>query len=117
MEKRIIRTATKEQSVGYVETVSEKHFDCKVLKITYIGGGSYGFVYKIQTEKEPYTLVAKVFRTEAMHISEAESIRLLSENKLARMPEIYGVFGATQEIPVDMIFMDFMSGTDCFTDF
>lgn len=117
MEKRIIRTATKEQSVGYVETVAEKHFDCRVLKITYIGGGSYGFVYKIQIEKEPYTLVAKVFRTEAMHISEAESIRLLSGNKLARMPEIYGVFGATQEIPVDMIFMEFMSGTDCFTDF
>lgn len=117
MEKRKIRTATKELSLEYAKTVAEKHFDCKVTQAEYIGGGSYGFVYRVQIEKEPYTLVAKVFRTEAMHISEAESIKLLSANNLVKMPEIYGVFSATQEIPVDIVLMEFMSGTDCFTDF
>ena len=108
---------TKSEAREYAKAVLETEYGCKVSSIVYTGGGLFGFVYKADIDKEPFTVIMKACRTEGICEREARELALLGEDSLVRIPKVYFTFSANNEIPVDFICMEFVSGTDCFTDF
>ena len=117
MEQRIIRSVTKTEARDHAKTVLERRFSCAVTDVRYIGGGSFGFVYRAGLEKAPGTVIMKAYRTEGICGREAAELSLLGQDSLIHVPEVYFTFAATEEIPVDFICMERVDGTDCFTDF
>ena len=68
------------------ELVSEK-LDKKVSDIKFIGGGSYGRVYKtVLSDGE--TIVVKAYRVQGSQYEEAEQLNLLSANTSVKMPKV-----------------------------
>ena len=117
MEQRKIRNVTAKQGLKYAKTAAEQTLRCKVTEIRFIGGGSFGYVYLARIDKAPHTVIMKACRTEGICEREASELRLLGENSLVKIPEVYFTFTATQEIPLDFICMEKADGSDCFTDF
>ena len=117
MELRSVNTVTKDAAKGYAVTVLEDKFSCKVRRIKYVGGGSFGYVYLAETDTMPKKVIMKACRTDGMCEREAQELMLLGKNSLIKIPEVYFTFLATDEIPIDFICMEYMEGKDCFTHF
>lgn len=117
MDRREVNPLTKEEVSVYAVAVLEKELNCSVKKIGYVGGGSFGYVYKAQINKEPETLIIKACRTDCMCKREAKELAVLSDGSDIKMPKVYFTFLKNEEIPIDFICMEFIQGTDCFTDF
>ena len=116
MEQRIIRDITKAQAREHARTVLERNMSCSVKAIRYLGGGSFGYVYRAETDRAPYTVVMKACRTEGICEREAAELALLGRDSLIKVPEVYFTFAATEAVPVDFLCMERVEGTDCFTD-
>ena len=117
MEQKIVRPYNKEQTNAFVKAIVIEHYDCDVLNIKYVGGGSFGFVYKIELPVSPYKLIVKAFRVDGMHKNEAAALNTLRQNTLIHLPAVYFTVDANDDIPMDFIVEEYVSGTDCFTDF
>ena len=77
MEKREIRSVSKDEAKAFAVSVVEEKLLCKVNSIKYIGGGSFGFVYLAEIEKAPKKLVMKAYRTGGMCENEAAALHKL----------------------------------------
>ena len=117
MKQKEIRPVSKKEAKAFAVTVLENTYNAKVTGIKYVGGGSFGFVYKAEIDKEPFTIIMKACRTEGICEREASELTLLGADSLIKIPEVYFTFFATDAIPIDFIGMEFVSGTNCFTDF
>lgn len=117
MKQKEIRTVNKHEAKAYAIKTLENKYECKVNSIKFIGGGSFGYVYKVDIDKEPYTVIMKACRTEGICEREAQELALLGANTLIKVPKVLFVCLATAEIPIDFICMEFVEGTNCFTDF
>lgn len=117
MEKRKIRPIDKNQALRYAKLVVQNEMNCKVRKIKYLGGGSYGFAFLAETDCSPQKLVIKGCRVEGMHVAEARDLTLLRDGCPVVVPKVYFTYDATNEIPMDFICMDYIEGKDCFTNF
>ena len=117
MKQREIRPISKKKAQAFAKAVLEKTYNAKVNSIKYVGGGSFGFVYKADIDKEPFTAIMKACRTEGICEREASELSLLGANSLIKIPKVYFTFLATAEIPIDFIGMEFVEGSNCFTDF
>lgn len=117
MEQRELRNVTKAQAREYAKNVLEQTLSCTVTAIKFIGGGSFGFVYKADVSKAPHTVIMKACRTSGICEREATELKLLGKDSLIQVPEVYFAFTATEEIPIDFICMEFVGGSNCFMDF
>ncbi|MBQ6264986.1 MAG: fructosamine kinase family protein [Clostridia bacterium] len=117
MKQKEIRPVSKKEAQSFAVTVLEITYSAKVNSIKYIGGGSFGFVYKAEMDKEPFTVIMKACRTDGLCEREASELILLGADSLIKIPRVYFTFLATTEIPIDFIGMEFVHGTNCFTDF
>ncbi len=117
MKQKEIRSVSKNEAQSFAITVLEKTYNAKVNNIKYVGGGSFGFVYKADIDKDPFTVIMKACRTEGICEREASELTLLGTDSLIKIPKVYFTFLATDEIPIDFIGMEFVEGTNCFTDF
>lgn len=117
LEKRILNPTTKEQAQQYATTVLEDNLDCKVKNLAYVGGGSFGFVFKADIDKAPYTVIIKACRTDGMCKEETADLQRLGMDSLLPVPKVYFSFLKTDEIPIDFICMEYVKGKDCFTNF
>lgn len=117
MELRQVSPITKTEAKSYAVEILETKINCKVQEVSYIGGGSFGYVYKLTADKEPYNFILKACRTPNMAKSEAAALLLLGKDSLIKIPKVYFTFSATEAIPIDFICMEFMPGKNCFTDF
>ena len=45
MEQRRVKPYSKDEAMQYAKTVLQDKLNCTVHNISYIGGGSYGYVY------------------------------------------------------------------------
>ena len=117
MKQKEIRPVSKKEAQSFAITVLENKYNSIVNSIKYVGGGSFGFVYKADIDKEPFTVIMKACRTEGICEREASELTLLGADSLIKIPEVYFTFLATAEIPIDFIGMEFVEGTNCFTDF
>ena len=117
MKQRDIRPISKKEAQDFAITVLEHTYGATVKNIKYVGGGSFGFVYKVEIDKEPFTIIMKACRTGGICEREANELTLLGSDSLVKIPKVYFTFLATPEIPIDFIGMEFVEGTNCFTDF
>lgn len=117
MKQKEIRPFNKNEAKAYAIKTLENKYECKVNSIKFIGGGSFGYVYKADIDKEPYTVIMKACRTEGICGREAQELALLGADTLIKVPKVLFVCLATAEIPIDFICMEFVEGTNCFTDF
>ncbi len=117
MHQKAIRPVSKDAARDYAKAVLEQTYHAKVNRIRYVGGGSFGYVYKAEIDKAPFTVIMKACRTEGICEREARELALLGADTLIKIPRVYFTFLATDEIPVDFIAMECVAGTNCFTDF
>ena len=117
MKQKEIRPVSKKDARSFAVTVLETEYNAKVDSIKYVGGGSFGFVFKADIDREPFSIIMKAFRTQGNCEREARELTLLGSNSLIKIPKVYFTFLATDEIPIDFIAMEFVEGTNCFTDF
>lgn len=114
MEQKKELCTDKKKIPSYVNKIVEEQFGANVLKINYIGGGSFGFAYKVEMDKVPYKIVVKVFKLEDMHKKEAFQLNLLRANSTIKFPKVYFTYDNTEDIPVDCIGMEFIEGKAAF---
>lgn len=117
MKQKVIKDYSKEQTQNFVNTIISKHYACEKPSVKYIGGGSFGYVYKVEIPVSPYKLIVKACRVSGMHISEANALNLLGNDTLIHIPTVYFTVDAGDEIPMDFIVEEYVNSTDCFTDF
>lgn len=117
MKQKEIRPVSKKEAQEFAKTVLENTYNTTVKSIKYVGGGSFGFVYKATIDKEPFTVIMKACRTQGICEREASELTLLGADSLIKIPKVYFIFLATADIPIDFIGMEFVEGTNCFTDF
>ena len=116
VERRHVNPATKREAMALAARVLALQGGCEVQSIAYLGGGSFGFVFKATVDRAPFTRIMKACRTDGMANSEAAALRLLRETGTVRVPEVYFTFAATNDIPLDFICMEAVPGRDCFTN-
>lgn len=97
--------------------IVEKNFNCNVKKIKYLGGGSFGYAYRVDIDIAPYTVVMKACRCDNMCEREAFELKMLSKDSIIHIPEVYFTYSKNDLISVDFICMEYVSGKNCFTDF
>lgn len=117
MKQKEIRPVSRQAAQRFAKTVLETTYHANVNSIRYLGGGSFGFVYKAEIDKAPFTVIMKACRTQGICAREASELALLGADSLIKIPQVYFTFPATAEIPMDFICMEFVPGTNCFTDF
>ena len=115
MQSLQIRNLDKAKTAEYVKRIAENGFKQQVKNVRCMGGGSYGLAYKVDFEDK--SVVLKAFKAAGMHIGEARQLRELRKYCPIPVPEVYFVFDAVPEIPIDCICMEFMHGENTFTYF
>ena len=113
MEQRRVKPYSKDDAMKYAKSVLQNKMDCTVKNISYIGGGSYGYVYICEIDKSPYKLIMKACRVDEMCEQEAHAIMLLGENSLIPMPRVLFMSLSNDDIPLDFICEEFVEGKNC----
>lgn len=80
-----------------------KNLNKKVTDIKFIGGGSYGRVYKAVLSGGE-TIAVKAYRVQGSQYEEAEQLKLLSANTSVKMPEVLFVYEDEQTAVLAMSF-------------
>lgn len=86
--------------------ITKKYLNDDVIKIKFIGGGSFGKVFKASL-KCGKVVVLKVYRVKCMNETEAEQLRLLSKNTVVPMPQVYFTHNEPQ---LQVMCMSFIEG-------
>ena len=86
------------------ELVSEK-LNKKVSDIKFIGGGSYGRVYKA-TLSNGETIAVKAYRIQGSQYKEAQQLNLLCENTSVEMPKVLFTYDDTETAILAMTFVE-----------
>lgn len=97
--------------------VAKKELCCNVITVEYLGGGSFGYAYKIDIDISPYTIVMKACRCDNMCQREALELKLLAEDSLIHIPKVYFTYLKDNIIPIDFICMEYVKGKNCFNSF
>ena len=117
MEQIKTNSITIDEAKEYAIFVARKELCCNVYKARYLGGGSFGYVYKVDIDIPPYTIVMKACRCDNMCEREAFELKTLSEVSIIHIPEVYFVYLKDDITPIDFICLEYVSGKNCFTDF
>ena len=115
MNKREIRKHSKDTVLSWAKTVLHDYYDCEVKKISYVGGGYFGYVYCAELDKAPYKLIIKACLSPDMCENEARDLTLLG--KACPVPKVYFTYSGTENIPMDFICMEYMPGKDVLSSF
>ncbi len=117
MKKREIKKYSKDTVLGWASEVIKNHYNCEVRKISYIGGGYFGYVYCAEIDKEPNKLIIKACLSPDMCENEARDLILLGTDCPVPVPKVYFIYAETKEIPMDFICMEYMQGRDALSAF
>ena len=117
MEQIKTNSITIDEAKKYAIFVARKELCCNVYKAHYLGGGSFGYVYKVDIDIPPYSIVMKACRCDNMCEREAFELKLLAKDSLIHIPKIYFTYLKDDIIPIDFICMEYVKGKDCFNDF
>ncbi len=98
--------------IEYIKSAVAKFFDTHVLDVKYLGGGSFGMVYKITFDKEPFKVALKIYKAEGMHRREEGELRLLKSASPIKFPAIYFVIDKSDELPFNAVCMEYIEGNN-----
>ncbi len=93
-----------------IKTLVEREFSTNVTDIKYIGGGSFGMVYKVTLEGTPSAVAFKVCLADNMHVDEARALRLLGAHSPIKIPKVYFTHDKDDLAPIDCLCMEFIEG-------
>ena len=86
--------------------IAEERLNTKVSDLKFIGGGSFGKVYKY-TKPDGEIIILKAYHVGGMEATEANQLQILGENTSVKMPRVHFTF-ADDEIAV--MCMSFIEG-------
>lgn len=87
----------------------------EIESVKYIGGGSFGRVYKcVDKNAKPYAF--KIFLAPDMVEKEALALKLLGECNAIKIPEVYFALTKSEKVPFDCMLFEFINGRDAFTN-
>ena len=89
MQQKTVSKYTKEQTCEFAKEVLFRHYGSRATQIKYIGGGSFGYVYKAELPVMPYTLTVKACRVAGMQHNESAALKKLAESSLVHIPKVY----------------------------
>lgn len=92
------------------EMISE-NMDAGISALRFIGGGSFGKVYKADLNNHT-TVVIKLYMVDGIAKKEAESLKLLSKNKVMKIPYVYFIKEKNRSFSYDCLCMEYISGTN-----
>ena len=108
MKKREIKKYSKDTVLVWASEVIKNHYNCEIKKISYIGGGYFGYVYCAEIDKEPNKLIIKACLSPDMCENEARDLILLGTDCPVPVPKVYFTYAETKDILMDFICMEYM---------
>ena len=113
--ERIIPTKlSKIDAINYIKILATEHnFD--VQNIKYLGGGSFGMAFLINTNKDSF--VIKFLRANDMLDNEIASLNILSKNCSTSFPTVLFSRTSDSKIPLDLYAMTLVKGKNAFLSF
>lgn len=97
----------------YAKKQVEKHFSSQVSAVKYIGGGSFGLVYKLIQDKEPRIVIFKASKIKGMHLKEAYDLTFIREHTNIKIPKVYFTLDG-EEGNIDALCMEYIEGKSAF---
>ena len=100
---------TKEQTLEYARIVVKQKLGKSAVKVSYMGGGSFGCAVSVQCN-DGQKLVVKFLRAKDMMEKEAHDLKLLAEYSTVRLPAVLFTRHSDENIPVDCYGMEQIEG-------
>ncbi len=89
-----------------IPRIAEKQLNTPVNELKFIGGGSFGKVYKA-TKTDGETIILKAYYIKGMETTEAQQLRILGENTSVKMPKVYFTYSDDE---IALLCMSFIEG-------
>ena len=89
-----------------IPKIAEKQLDSPISGLKFIGGGSFGRVYK-GTKGDGETIILKAYYIKGMEETEAQQLRILGENTSVKMPKVYFTYSDDE---IALLCMSFIEG-------
>ncbi len=85
--------------------VAEEKLNTKISNMKFIGGGSFGKVYKC-TNSNNETIILKAYHVSGMEATEANQLKILGANTSVKMPQVYFTYSDDEIAVMCMSFID-----------
>ena len=85
--------------------VAEEKLNTKISDIKFIGGGSFGKVYKCK-KSDDETIILKAYHVSGMEATEANQLKILGANTSVKMPQVYFTYSDDEIAVMCMSFID-----------
>lgn len=95
---------------AYAAKLTERYLGERPLSVTSLGGGFYGRVFLAELNRAPYKAVVKIYLFKGLGCGESEQLQVLSRHSSIRMPKVYCLHDADDEIPADALIMEYIEG-------
>lgn len=94
-----------------LQKIAEEHFNSPINNLRFIGGGSFGKVYKC-TKSDGEIIILKSYHVSGMEKAEAEQLKLLGANTSVKMPQVYFTHNNDEITVLCMSFIDGKNALD-----
>lgn len=91
--------------------IAEEHLSERIDGLKFIGGGSFGKVYKC-TKTNGETIILKAYHVSGMEKTEAQQLELLGANTSVKMPQVYFTHNDDEIAVLCMSFIDGKNALD-----
>ena len=91
--------------------IAEENLNSPVSKLQFIGGGSFGKVYKA-TKSDGEIIILKAYHVNGMEKTEAGQLEILNANTSVKMPEVYFTYSDESIAVLCMSFIDGKNALD-----
>lgn len=85
--------------------IAEEQLNTKISDMKFIGGGSFGKVYKC-TKSDGETIILKAYHVSGMETTEANQLQILGKNTSVKMPKVYFTYNNDEIAVMCMSFID-----------
>lgn len=92
---------------NFIKEITENRLNCKVLETEKIGKGASAEIYRVKTDKPPFTLAVKYSKFPDLITEEYDALKFISERVECKLPRIYAFI---KEDNFGLLIMEYISG-------